>query len=266
MRPQPHPRGLREGVVVVVEALAEREDAEQPVVRAVLGGALPHVAPLPPRVRGVADRPVAQDPRRAARAHADRHAARAEGPEDHARQRQHVQRPGPLEEAEPGVAEHVGGEPAVATVVGRLEPEVEVPKEVPCDRVGVGEVAGAVGSVLPIVAHRVEPRPGERAAQAAQDEEPGEHAPHEGRGLVAAVDDPAVESHRVAHAEGQEGQCEGDAQRGRRERRNAHDEPRDEEAPEPEGLSHVEAEPAEFGWHEHHPRRYRKASRRLRRI
>jgi hypothetical protein len=77
------------------------------------------VAALAPGVGGVADEPVAGDARGGAGADADGDVGGAEDGEDRGGEREDVQRPGALEEAEPGIAQQIGREPGVGAIDAR---------------------------------------------------------------------------------------------------------------------------------------------------
>jgi hypothetical protein len=228
-------------MVVVVEALAEREHPEQPHVRAGLLRPRHRMRPVPPHVRGVADEPVARQPGGRPRADAHGHPARPQRSPHGGRQRQHVQRPRALQEAQPGIAQDVGRQLRQRAVVRRVEAPVQVPDEVPEQPVIVGEVRRAVGAALPVVAHGVQPRPAQRPAQPRPGEQERQHPACRRPGLVGPMDHAPVQSHRVPRAKRQQRQRERDAHRRRVERGDPPHQPGHAQAPQPQRPEKVEA-------------------------
>src|ERR1041385_9384975 len=157
--PHAHARRGGERVVVIVKPFAKRQDAEEPDVGSALLGPGNDEAVLAPGMCRVADEPVTENARRRARADADRHGSRAKDEEDADGERKDVERPGTLEEPEPRITQDVRGEPAVGSLVRRLEAQVEVPYEVARDRVIVRKVAWTVGHVLAEDEEGIERRP-----------------------------------------------------------------------------------------------------------
>lgn len=229
--------------MVVVEPFPEREHPQQPEVGSAFARAGDAIGLVAPRVGGVAHEPVAEEPGRRAEADADRDALGPERGPDPGREREDVQRPRGLEEAEPGVPQDSVRQPTERPIVPGLEPRVEVPDEVPQQPVVVGEIGRTVAPVLPVVPDRVEPRPGERPAQAGEHEEPGERAAHGARAFVAPVDDPPMEPDRVAQAEREERQPQGEQGEPEIERRKAARDAGDPESPQPQRPDRIEPDP-----------------------
>jgi hypothetical protein len=188
---------------------------------------------------------MAQDRGRRPEAHDHGDAAGPEREPHDPRKRDDVERPGPLQEAEPGVAQDVGRQPAERAVVRRLEAAMQVPYEVAQEPVVVGEVRGAIRPVLPVVALRVEAGPGARSAQAAPDEEKGEETAEPAARLVGPVDDPPVQADRMARAEREDGEAERRRERPCVQGGQAPDETGQEQAPEPGHPEGIEADPAD---------------------
>ena len=156
-------------MVIVVEPFPKRKDTQEPVVGALFPGARNVVRTVTPGMRGITNKPLAEDSHAKAATKDAGNCGWAQPKPDERSDRQLLKRPGGLEKSKPWVAENVVGNTMQGTLIGRFETEMQRPPEVPPQTVAKAEISRAIRLILPVISHCMKPRPGNRPSKPGQD-------------------------------------------------------------------------------------------------